>query len=217
MAPAGAAARTLKRAVPASAGSSSPIAALRSGVRAVKSSEAGDATASMAVKTDPARIAVTRASASLAARPVAAGPAGSRTYIENIRRLASYDGRCRRRPRAPLVSGPNPPCASCAARPTTRRVAPSRSHISRLADGRSRRVARAPAGRHRYASTARDSRSRPSLRHSLSALSHSRPSTGTAQSVQASSARGEYGCAATPKPPSLATSSATASASPPSG
>ncbi len=61
---------------------------------------------------------------------------------------------------------------------------------------------------------ARSSVTRDSSRHSLSPLSHSRPSPRTFQSVHRSSDFGESGCATIAKPPSRWTSSSTSRPSP---
>jgi hypothetical protein len=65
--------------------------------------------------------------------------------------------------------------------------------------------------------SARARRVRVSSRHSLSPFSHSRPPTGTDQSVHRSSGFADAGCAAMLKPPSLAMSSTTSRGSPASG
>ena len=94
------------------------------------------------------------------------------------------------------------------------RVTISPSHRSNVRLGRSSSAASVSAGRNEYVSSARDNAMRDSSRHSLSTLSHSRPSTAAFQSRHCNSAFGESGCAAIPKPPRRWTSSSTSRASP---
>ena len=71
--------------------------------------------------------------------------------------------------------------------------------------------------RSKYVSSARAIGRRGSSRHSLSPLSHSRPSIGASQSCQLSDGRGEPGCAAKPNPPRRCTSSITSQVCPQAG
>jgi hypothetical protein len=107
---AGADPRILKRAGPDTSGNSSPITAVAVPAVALNSRVAGVATASIVVYIRPRRIAVRSAAPSSFASPV--GGRGRTTWSANVRKVASYEGMCRRRPRAPSVSIPKPPCAS---------------------------------------------------------------------------------------------------------
>jgi hypothetical protein len=71
------------------------------------SSAPGEATASITVKTVPARIADSRSDASRLAS--ALGGDDRITRSEKLRKVVSYDGTCSRRPEVPPFSLPKPP------------------------------------------------------------------------------------------------------------
>ena len=98
-----------------------------------------------------------------------------------------------------------------------RRREPSWSHRRSRPAGRSNSEATASGGRTGYCRIVGSSRHRRSSRHCESALNHSMASNGASHASQRSSGFAESGCAAMPNPPSLATSSTTSRASPPSG
>ena len=109
------------------------------------------------------------------------------------------------------------PCASEAARATKWRVSAIRSRRASVTDGLDVSAVSVSGGRNQYVNAARASCAEPESRHAESRFSHSSPSTGTCQSRHWASDLGESPCAATPNPPSRATSSTTSRASPASG
>ena len=176
-----------RRAVPVVRQHARPSCRSRSRRHALKSSDAGRATASIAGEDPPRRIASSSSARIASTRPVSAAAQAvtrSRTSGTPPRTTAgAAAGRsCRRSPRR----GRRARRARRA--PTTCRLrgelVPLAQRCDRAIEQRRERAGRPPQVAEQRA---RRGAVRPSSRHSLSAFSHSMPSIGTSQSVHASS------------------------------